>query len=96
MKPVAKPTETATEAAYKAFRKDVGDQLQKFNFTEYKLKARWNATTDAEDADYMLRQKYGLLPPQLTATEQGWAKQPDQEALAERIIAKQEKRLAAR
>lgn len=70
---MTEPTQAAdpvTEAVYQQFKEDVGNELQpNFNIAEYRMKIRAGKNTGAEDIDYMLRQKYGLLPPQLSHGE---------------------------
>lgn len=71
-------TGTVTESILRQFKQDIGGQVQQFIFTDYSNKVRLGINTPAEDADYMLRQKYGLLPPQLTHSERNLIQREEQ------------------
>lgn len=76
-------TQTVNEALVKQFKDEAG-QLQPFNLPEYYNKVRLKINTPAEDLDFMLRQKYGLLPPQLRNSEKLLIKREEQRLAGKR------------
>lgn len=60
---------TVSDAIVKQFREEIGTDVQQFNMPAYNARVKARVNTPAEDRDYMLRQKYGMLPAQLTHSE---------------------------